>query len=136
MNVKRIDHVGIAIADIDAARKLYEDVLGLKLTRQETVTEQGVNTHFYPIGDVKLELLESITPDGPIARFIEKRGAGMQHLAVEVDDIESAISELKEKGIRMIDETPRNGVENSRIAFVHPKDTHGVLLELVEFPGA
>lgn len=134
MHVKRIDHLGIAVADVAAARKVYEDLLGLQLTREEVVTDQGVRTYFYPIAGVKLELLESITPDGPIARHAEKRGAGLQHLAVEVDDIEAAIRELKAKGVRMLDETPRKGVENSRIAFVHPKDTHGVLLELVELP--
>lgn len=134
VNVKRIDHVGIAIADVAAAKRLYEDVLGLKLTREEVVTDQGVRTYFYPVAGVKLELLESIAPDGPIARHIEKRGAGLQHLAVEVDDIEEAIRELKAKGLRMLDEVPRKGVEDTRIAFVHPKDTHGVLLELVELP--
>ena len=134
MDVKRIDHLGIAIADVGAAKKVYEDLLGLKLTREEVVEEQGVRTYFYPIAGVKLELLESITPDGPIARFLEKRGAGLQHLAVEVGDIEAAIAELKAKGVRMLDETPRKGVEDTRIAFVHPKDTHGVLLELVELP--
>ena len=134
MNVKRIDHVGIAVSDLAAAKRLYEDLLGLKLTREEVVEEQGVRTHFYPIAGVKLELLESVTPDGPIARHLEKRGPGMQHLAVEVDDIVAAIAELKAKGVRMLDDSPRNGVEGSRIAFVHPKDTHGVLLELVELP--
>ncbi|MFA5862971.1 MAG: methylmalonyl-CoA epimerase [Candidatus Thermoplasmatota archaeon] len=132
MQIKRIDHLGIAVADITEARKVYEDLLGLKLTREEVVTEQGVRTYFYPLAGVKLELLESISPDGPIARHIEKRGAGLQHLAVEVDDIQVAIAELKRKGVRMLDEKPRKGVEGSSIAFVHPKDTHGVLLELVE----
>lgn len=130
--MKRIDHVGIAIADVAAAKKLYEDLLGLKLTREEVVSDQGVRTYFYPIAGVKLELLESTTPDGPIARHLEKRGPGMQHLAIEVDDIEAAIAELKAKGVRMLDDVPRKGVENTRIAFVHPRDTHGVLLELVE----
>lgn len=134
VNVKRIDHVGIAIADVAAAKRVYEDLLGLTLTREEVVEEQGVRTYFYPVAGVKLELLESITPDGPVARYLEKRGAGMQHLAVEVDDIVAAIAELKAKGVRMLDETPRRGVEDTRIAFVHPKDTHGVLLELVELP--
>ncbi|HET6403006.1 MAG TPA: methylmalonyl-CoA epimerase [Candidatus Thermoplasmatota archaeon] len=134
MHVKRIDHVGIAVADVAAAKRLYEDLLGLTLTREEVVSDQGVRTYFYPIAGVKLELLESTTPDGPIARHLEKRGPGMQHLAVEVDDIEAAIAELKGKGVRMLDETPRKGVEDTRIAFVHPKDTHGVLLELVELP--
>ncbi|HUR67806.1 MAG TPA: methylmalonyl-CoA epimerase [Candidatus Thermoplasmatota archaeon] len=136
MHIKRIDHVGIAIADVAAAKRLYEDVLGLTLTREEVVSDQGVRTFFYPVAGVKLELLESIAPDGPIARYLEKRGPGMQHLAVEVDDIEGAIAELVAKGIRMLDPTPRKGVEDTRIAFVHPKDTHGVLLELVELPRA
>lgn len=134
MRVKRIDHLGIAVADVAGAKRLYEDLLGLKLTHEEVVTDQGVRTYFYPIAGVKLELLESITPDGPIARYLDKRGPGLQHLAVEVEDIEAAIAELKAKGVRMLDEVPRKGVENSRIAFVHPKDTHGVLLELVELP--
>lgn len=134
MHITRIDHIGIAISDLAAAKRLYEDLLGLKLTREEVVEEQGVRTHFYPIAGVKLELLESITPDGPIARHLEKRGPGMQHLAVEVEDIVAAIAELKAKGVRMLDESPRSGVEGSRIAFVHPKDSHGVLLELVELP--
>lgn len=134
MHVKRIDHVGIAVADLAAAKRLYEDLLGLTLTREEVVTDQGVRTHFYPVAGVKLELLESLAPDGPIARHLEKRGPGLQHLAVEVEDIEAAIAELRAKGVRMLDETPRTGVEGSRIAFVHPKDSHGVLLELVELP--
>lgn len=136
MRVKRIDHVGIAVADVQQAKRLYEDLLGLSLTREEVVSDQGVRTYFYPIAGVKLELLESTTPDGPIARHLDKRGPGMQHLAIEVEDIEEAIAELRGKGVRMLDETPRRGVENSRIAFVHPKDTHGVLLELVELPRA
>lgn len=134
MHVKRIDHLGIAVADVAAAKRLYEDLLGLKLTHEEVVQEQGVKTFFYPVAGVKLELLESITPDGPIARYLAKNGPGIQHLAVEVEDIEAAIAELKAKGVRMIDEKPRKGVEDTRIAFVHPKDTHGVLLELVELP--
>lgn len=132
MHVKRIDHVGIAVADLAAAKRLYEDLLGLTLTREEVVSDQGVRTWFYPVAGVKLELLESIDPAGPIARHLEKRGPGLQHLAVEVEDIEAAIAELQAKGVRMLDTTPRAGVEGSRIAFVHPKDSHGVLLELVQ----
>jgi methylmalonyl-CoA/ethylmalonyl-CoA epimerase len=138
VKIKRIDHLGIAVADVAAAKRLSEDLLGLKLTHEENVVDQGVRTLFYPVGvgvgSVKLELLESITPGGPIAKYLEKRGPGIQHLAVEVEDIEAAIAELKAKGVRMIDDAPRAGVERSRIAFVHPKDTHGVLLELVELP--
>lgn len=132
MRVKRIDHLGIAVADIAAAKRFYEEILGLRLTREEVVEDQGVRTHFYPLAGVKLELLESITADGPIAKHLDKRGPGLQHVAVEVEDIVEAIAELKAKGVRMLDDVPRKGVEDSRIAFVHPKDTHGVLLELVE----
>jgi methylmalonyl-CoA epimerase len=134
VHVKRIDHVGIAVADLAAAKRLYEDLLGLKLTREEVVSDQGVRTYFYPVAGVKLELLESMDAAGPIARHLEKRGPGLQHLAVEVDDIEAAIAELRGKGVRMLDETPRAGVEGSKIAFLHPKDSQGVLLELVELP--
>lgn len=134
MKVLRVDHLGIAIRDLASAKRVYEDVLGLKLTHEEVVAEQGVKTYFYPLAGVKLELLESIDPNGPIAKFLDKRGAGLQHLAVEVEDLDAALAELKAKGVPLIDESPRRGVENSRIAFVHPKATEGVLLELVELP--
>ncbi|HVL48641.1 MAG TPA: methylmalonyl-CoA epimerase [Candidatus Thermoplasmatota archaeon] len=134
MRVLRVDHLGIAVADIAKAKRVYEDILGLKLTHEEVVADQGVKTYFYPIAGLKLELLESIDPEGAIARFIEKRGQGLQHVAVEVEDIEEALAELAAKGVPLIDKVPRKGVENSRIAFVHPKATEGVLLELVELP--
>ncbi|MHB8605638.1 MAG: methylmalonyl-CoA epimerase [Thermoplasmatota archaeon] len=134
MKVKRVDHVGIAVADLASAKRFYEGVLGLKLTHEETVSDQGVRTHFYKIGDTKMELLESLDPSGAIARFIEKRGAGVQHLAIEVEDIDAALAELKAKGVKLLDETARRGVENTRIAFLHPSAAHGVLVELVEFP--
>lgn len=134
MKIKRVDHVGIAVTSFEGVRRFWEDILGIPLTRNEEVAEQKVMTYFYPVDDLKFELLESTSPDGPIARFLEKRGPGMQHVALEVEDIEEALAELKAKGVRLIDETPRKGVEDTRIAFLHPKDTHGVLVELVELP--
>ena len=132
MKVIKIDHLGIAVKDMAKAGTLFQDVLGLKLIGTETVEEQKVNTGIFSIGDVGLELLESISPDGPVARFIEKRGEGIQHLAIEVDDLEKAIEEMKAKGIQLIDEQPREGVSGSRITFLHPKSTFGLLIELIE----
>lgn len=134
MNLTRVDHVGIAVENLDEALKFYEGVLGLKSTGKEVVEEQKVTVAFLPCGDSELELLESTTPDGPIARFIEKNGGrgGIQHVAVRVDNIEAAIKEVMDAGIKMLDETPRYGAGGARIAFVHPKATGGVLLELTE----
>ena len=131
MELKRVDHVGIAVKDLDEAVKFYES-LGFKASGYEVVAEQKVKVAFLPCGDSELELLESTEPDGPIARFIEKNGPGIQHVAIRVDDIDKALEELKEKGVRLIDQTPRYGAGNARIAFVHPKATGGVLLELTQ----
>ncbi|MBO4725932.1 MAG: methylmalonyl-CoA epimerase [Firmicutes bacterium] len=134
MNLTRVDHVGIAVENLDEALKFYEGVLGLKSTGKEVVEEQKVTVAFLPCGDSELELLESTTPDGPIARFIEKNGGrgGIQHVAVRVDNIEAAIKEVMDAGLKMLDEKPRYGAGGARIAFVHPKTTGGVLLELTE----
>jgi methylmalonyl-CoA/ethylmalonyl-CoA epimerase len=132
MKAIKIDHLGIAVKDIAKARTLFQDVLGLEFRGTETIEEQEVTTAIYSSGDTRIELLESISSDGPVARFIEKRGEGIQHVAIEVDNLEIAIEELKEKGIRLIDENPRKGVSGARIAFLHPKSTFGVLIELVE----
>jgi methylmalonyl-CoA/ethylmalonyl-CoA epimerase len=131
MNVLKIDHIGIAVKDLEETKKVYE-TLGLKVTDVEEVAEQKVKVAFLPVGDSEVELLESTDPEGPIAKFIEKKGAGMQHIAFRVDDIEKALEELKEKGIRLIDEKPRYGAGGARIAFLHPKSTHGVLVEISE----
>ncbi|MCX7823806.1 MAG: methylmalonyl-CoA epimerase [Syntrophobacterales bacterium] len=132
MRTLKIDHIGIAVKSIEEARKLYEDILGLRYEGSETVAEQKVTTAFFPIGDTEIELLESTDPDGPIAKFIEKRGEGIQHIAFRVDDIEKALEELKKQGIQLIDEKPRIGAGGARIAFLHPKATGGVLIELCE----
>ena len=132
MELKRVDHIGIAVKNLEEAVNFYETAIGLKAVGYETVEEQKVKVAFLPCGDSELELLESTEPDGPIARFIEKNGPGIQHIAIRVDDIDKALEELKEKGVRLIDQTPRYGAGNARIAFVHPKATGGVLLELTQ----
>ena len=130
--IKKINHIGIAVNNIEEALGLYRDVLGLKLEGVEVVEEQKVKTAFLPIDNTEFELLESTDKDGPIAKFIEKRGQGIQHIALEVEDIEKAIEEMKAKGIRMIDEKPRYGAGGAKIAFLHPKSTYGVLIELCQ----
>ncbi len=132
MKVLKIDHLGIAVNSINEAKRLYQDILGLEFEGTETVAEQKVTTAFFPVGDSEVELLESTAPDGPIAKYLEKRGEGIQHIAFRVDDLEGALAELKEKGIRLIDEKPRMGAGGAKIAFLHPKSTHGVLIELSE----
>lgn len=130
--VGKVDHIGIAVKSIDEALKFYEDVLGIKCVSTEVVEEQKVKVAFLPVGDTEVELLESTDEDGPVAKFIEKKGEGIQHIAYKVDDIEKSIEELKEKGIRLIDEKPRYGAGGAKIAFLHPKSTFGVLIELCQ----
>lgn len=132
MKVLKIDHLGIAVNSIEEAKKLFHDILGLKFEGTETVEEQKVTTAFFPVGDSEVELLESTAPDGPIAKYLEKRGEGIQHIAFRVDNLDQALAELKDKGIRLIDEKPRIGAGGAKIAFLHPKSTHGVLIELSE----
>lgn len=130
--VTKVDHIGIAVKDLDEALKFYEGILGIKVEGVEVVEEQKVRTAFLPIGDTEIELLESTEDGGPIQKFIEKRGEGIQHIAYRVENIEEAIAKMKENGIRMIDEKPRFGAGGARIAFAHPKSTFGVLIELCE----
>jgi len=132
MKILKIDHLGIAVHSIEEAKKLFQDTLGLKFEGSETVAEQKVTTAFFPVGDSEVELLESTSPDGPVAKYLEKRGEGIQHIAFRVENIEEALAELKEKGIRLIDEKPRMGAGGAKIAFLHPKSTHGVLIEISE----
>ncbi|MDD2387786.1 MAG: methylmalonyl-CoA epimerase [Bacteroidales bacterium] len=132
MNLTHIEHIGIAVKSIDEARKYYEDVLGLKCYSVEEVADQKVKTAFFKIGQTKIELLESTDPEGPIGKFIEKKGEGMHHIAFAVNGIENALKSLDANGIRLIDQTPRKGAEGLDIAFLHPKSTFGVLTELCE----
>ena len=135
MKTLKIDHIGVAVKSIEESLDFYSNTLGIKATDFEEVTEQKVKVAFLPCGDSELELLETTDPEGAVGRFIEKNGEGVQHIAIRVDDLESALAELKEKGIRLIDETPRYGAGGARIAFIHPKATNGVLLELCERDG-
>jgi LAO/AO transport system kinase len=129
---RRIDHIGIAVRSIADALKVYEGILGLRVSGYEDVKEQGVRVAMLPIGDSRIELLEPLSAESPVAKFMSKRGEGIHHIAVCVDNIESALAAFKASGARLIDATPRRGAENSKIAFIHPSGMHGVLLELVE----
>lgn len=135
MKPTAIDHIGIAVASLDEALKFWERSLGIKCTGIEEVAEQKVRTAFLPLGDTEVELLEATDPESPVAKFIEKRGEGIHHLAVRVENLEEALEKMKALGLRMIDEKPRYGAGGARIAFVHPKTAGGVLLELSERPG-
>jgi methylmalonyl-CoA/ethylmalonyl-CoA epimerase len=128
--VLKVDHIGIAVKDLAEAKKFYTEVLGLTVTGEEVVEQQKVKVCFIPSGDSEIELLESTSPEGPIAKFIEKNGEGIQHIALKVDNIEAALADLKAKGVRLIDEVPRYGAGKASIAFIHPKATGGILLEL------
>ncbi len=130
--IEKVDHIGIAVKNLDEAIKFYEEVLGLKCIGQEIVEDQKVRVGFLPLGDSEVELLESTTEDGTIAKFIEKKGEGIQHIALRVDSIEEALRDLKAKGVRLIDEKPRYGAGGAKIAFLHPKSTSGVLIEICE----
>ena len=131
MKILKVDHIGIAVKNLAESAKLYE-ILGIQSSGAEEVAEQKVKVTFFPVGDSEIELLESTSPDGPIAKYIEKNGEGIQHLALRVDNLEAALIELKAKGVRLIDEKPRYGAGGAKIAFVHPKSTGGILLELSE----
>ena len=125
-----LDHIGIAVADLSQALAFYRDALGLEVDPPEEVPSQGVRAHFMPVGEATIELLEPTAPDSPVATFIEKRGPGVHHVTLRVDDLRAVLDRLKERGIRLIDEQPRPGAEGALIAFVHPASTHGVLVEL------
>lgn len=132
MKILKIDHLGIAVNSIDVGKNFWTEALGLSFEGTETVAEQSVTTAFLPVGESEVELLESTSPDGPIAKYLDKKGEGIQHVAFRVENLDEALAELKEKGVRLIDETPRKGAGGARIAFLHPKATNGVLVELCE----
>jgi len=132
MKVLKIDHLGIAVNSIEEGKSFWSDCLGLEFEGAETVAEQKVTTAFFPVGESEVELLESTAPDGPVAKYIEKKGQGIQHVAFRVENIEEALEELKAKGVKLIDQKPRIGAGGAKIAFLHPKATKGVLVELCE----
>ena len=128
----KIDHIGIAVKSLSDAVKVYEQAVGLKLAGYDEVDEQGVRVAMLDIGESRIELLEPTRPDSPVEKFMTRRGEGIHHIAIRVDDIEQVLERLKTAGIRLIDEKPKQGAHNTRIAFIHPASTHGVLMELVE----
>lgn len=132
MNPTHIEHIGIAVSNLDEQIKYYEEVLGLKCYSIEEVKDQKVKTAFFMVGQTKIELLESTDPEGPIGKFIEKKGQGVHHIAFAVNGLQAQLNELEGKGIQLIDKQPRKGAEGLDIAFLHPKSTHGVLTELCE----
>ncbi|TFG92957.1 MAG: methylmalonyl-CoA epimerase [Candidatus Atribacteria bacterium] len=130
--IEKIDHIGIAVKSIKETSKLLSNILGLKVTGEEIVEEQKVKIAFLPIGDSELELLESTSTEGPISKFIEKKGEGIQHIAFRVNNIEEILEKLKKEGVRLLDQKPRYGAGGTKIAFLHPKSTNGILVELSE----
>jgi methylmalonyl-CoA/ethylmalonyl-CoA epimerase len=131
MAIKRIDHIAVVVENLDSALALYQDALGMRLSHLETIPEQDVKIAFLPSGDTEIELLEPVNPNSGIGRHLAKKGEGMHHICLEVDDIQATLDELKAKGAQLIDETPKRGAYG-RIAFIHPKGAHGVLIELLE----
>lgn len=127
-----IDHVGVAVEDIDAALALYRDTLGMSLVHRETVTEQGVDAALLDVGDGHVELLQPLGPQTPVGKYLARKGPGLHHVAYRVADIDATLSALAEAGLRLIDERPRVGIRNSRVAFIHPASTGGVLTEIVQ----
>jgi methylmalonyl-CoA/ethylmalonyl-CoA epimerase len=125
-----LDHIGIAVGDLGQALAFYRDALGLEVEAPEEVAEQRVRAHFIPTGESAIELLEATADDSPIAKYVAKRGPGIHHITLRVDDIRAALARLKEKGVRLIDEAPREGAHGSLVAFIHPSGAHGVLVEL------
>ncbi|MFH0734782.1 MAG: methylmalonyl-CoA epimerase [bacterium] len=130
MEISHIEHIGIAVKNLDESIKYYENILGLKCYAVEEVKEQKVKTAFFQVGQTKIELLESTEPDGPVGKFIEKKGEGIHHMAFCVNNVEESLKEVESKGVQLIDKTPRKGAEGLNIAFLHPKSTNGVLTEL------
>ena len=130
MKITHIEHIGIAVSDLKNAIRYYEEVLGLECYSIEEVEDQKVRTAFFRIGETKIELLESTDPEGPVGKYIEKRGEGIHHIALATDDVENALREAESKGIELIDKQPRKGAEGLLIGFLHPKSTFGVLTEL------
>lgn len=130
--MNKIEHIGIAVKNIDVSNQIFEDILGSPAYKTERVESEGVSTSFFKVGPNKIELLEATREDSPIAKFIEKKGEGIHHIAFAVDNVDAEIKRLQEKGYRLINETPKDGADNKRIAFMHPKSSNGVLIELCQ----
>jgi methylmalonyl-CoA epimerase len=129
---KKIDHIGVAVNSLEESLHIFKDILGMECSGEEEVKEQNVKVAFLPVGESEIELLESTSPDGNIAKYIEKKGEGIHHIAFEVEDLAVMLKKLQEEGVRLIDKEPRYGAGGARIAFLHPKSTNGILVELCE----
>jgi len=132
--IKKIDHIGVVVNDIEEALKVYQQALGLSLAKIKERPDQSVTIAFLLTGESEIELVQPLTSDSGVAKFLQKRGEGIHHICLEVDNIEKALADLRDKGLQLIDEMPRTGPEGERFAFIHPKSTHGVLIELYEYP--
>jgi len=132
VKILKIDHLGVAVDSISGGQPFWTEALGLPCEGSETVAEQGVTTAFFPVGESEIELLEPTSAESPVAKFLSKKGPGIHHIALRVEDIEAALAELKQKGLELIDEVPRIGAGGIRIAFIHPRATNGILIELCE----
>lgn len=130
--MRKIEHIGIAVKNLETSNKLFEKLLGVAAYKQEEVESEGVKTSFFMNGPNKIELLEATNPDSPVARFLEKKGEGIHHIAFDVDDIAAEIKRLKEEGFTVLNEEPKKGADNKLVAFLHPKGTNGVLVELCQ----
>ena len=130
--LSRIDHIGVAVEDIDASLALYEQAYAMELVHREVVEEQGVEAVLLDVGENHVELLSPLGPDTPVGKFLAKRGPGLHHVAYQVTDIEATLAQLRDAGLRLIDETPRTGIRSSRVAFLHPASSGGVLTEIVQ----
>lgn len=130
--IEGLEHIGIAVKDLKKAKTLYRDILGLEVEKEEILEEMGIEVALFPVGGTKVELLQGLTGEDVISRFIEKKGEGFHHLAFQVKDIEDKLRQLEEKGIQLIDKTPRKGLGGKRIAFLHPRSTGGTLIELIQ----
>ncbi|MBU0514966.1 MAG: methylmalonyl-CoA epimerase [Proteobacteria bacterium] len=134
MKIKRIAHIGVAVADVDEVEKVYTDKLGLGGATRETLDWMNLEVAFVPIGQTNIELVQSTIEDGVMKKYIEKKGEGVHHIALEVDDVAAATEELKARGVRMVHDTPQKGAHGALINFLHPKETHGVFIELCQYP--
>ncbi len=132
--IKRIAHIAIAVRDLEAASKFFEQSLGLRRHAMEVLEEEKVKIAFFPLGDTEVELVEGIGPDNPVAKFLAKRGEGIHHIALEVENLQQQLDVLASKGVPLLDRAPRDGGQGTKVAFLHPKGSHGVLIELVEVP--
>jgi methylmalonyl-CoA/ethylmalonyl-CoA epimerase len=133
--LNKIEHVALAVADLEAAVAHYRDVWGIEVEHRERVEDQGVEEAMLPLGESYLQLLGATGPDTTVGKFLERKGEGLHHIAYEVDDLEATLAELKAKGVKLIDEAPRKGGRGHMVAFVHPKSNHGLLVELIQAPG-